>query len=283
MSSSALLNDGRMPGSRHGARNPALRGAISGRTAAGHFREIRGGLVLSSIGIGTYLGEPDEATDGAYTDASSLRSRAESTWWIPRSITASSAANAPSAQLCRSCFPKVSPRRNHGLHQGGISHSRRRNARRPEDDIFRRNIWSAAFFARKISPQGCHCMAPALSGGPTRSQPPESGRRMHGRLLSAQSRNAVKRSFAGRISPPHPRGVRVSGIGGRVGTNRRVRHGDVECVSRGSEGGGLSFTCRDGEIAREVGGDDHHFRFVQLPFNLAMPEALTRPNQVVER
>src|ERR1700724_372813 len=35
------------------------------------------------------------------------------------------------------------------------------------------------------------------------------------------------------------------------------------------------------EIAREAGGDDHHFRFVQLPLNLAMPEALTRANQVV--
>jgi aryl-alcohol dehydrogenase-like predicted oxidoreductase len=35
-------------------------------------------------------------------------------------------------------------------------------------------------------------------------------------------------------------------------------------------------------IAKEVAGDDHHFRFVQLPFNLAMPEALTRPNQTVD-
>jgi len=34
-------------------------------------------------------------------------------------------------------------------------------------------------------------------------------------------------------------------------------------------------------IAKDVAGDDHHFRFVQLPFNLAMPEALTRPNQMV--
>jgi aryl-alcohol dehydrogenase-like predicted oxidoreductase len=34
-------------------------------------------------------------------------------------------------------------------------------------------------------------------------------------------------------------------------------------------------------IASEIGGAEHHFRFVQLPFNLAMPEALTRPNQVV--
>jgi aryl-alcohol dehydrogenase-like predicted oxidoreductase len=36
------------------------------------------------------------------------------------------------------------------------------------------------------------------------------------------------------------------------------------------------------QIAKEVAGDDHHFRFVQLPFNLAMPEALTRPNQAVD-
>jgi aryl-alcohol dehydrogenase-like predicted oxidoreductase len=33
------------------------------------------------------------------------------------------------------------------------------------------------------------------------------------------------------------------------------------------------------EIAREVGGDRHHFRFIQLPFNLAMPEALFFQNQ----
>ena len=33
------------------------------------------------------------------------------------------------------------------------------------------------------------------------------------------------------------------------------------------------------EIAREVGGDFHGFRFIQLPFNLAMPEALVLQNQ----
>jgi aryl-alcohol dehydrogenase-like predicted oxidoreductase len=33
--------------------------------------------------------------------------------------------------------------------------------------------------------------------------------------------------------------------------------------------------------AREVGGDDHHFRFVQLPFNLALTEGFTLKNQTV--
>ncbi|MBA2731495.1 MAG: aldo/keto reductase [Acidobacteria bacterium] len=36
------------------------------------------------------------------------------------------------------------------------------------------------------------------------------------------------------------------------------------------------------EIAREVGGDAHGFRFIQLPFNLAMPEALVASNQPLE-
>jgi aryl-alcohol dehydrogenase-like predicted oxidoreductase len=33
------------------------------------------------------------------------------------------------------------------------------------------------------------------------------------------------------------------------------------------------------ETAREAGGKDHHFSFIQLPFNLAMPEALFFQNQ----
>jgi aryl-alcohol dehydrogenase-like predicted oxidoreductase len=32
-------------------------------------------------------------------------------------------------------------------------------------------------------------------------------------------------------------------------------------------------------VARDVGGADHHFRAIQLPYNLAMPEAFTRANQ----
>jgi aryl-alcohol dehydrogenase-like predicted oxidoreductase len=34
-------------------------------------------------------------------------------------------------------------------------------------------------------------------------------------------------------------------------------------------------------VARDVAGADHHFRVIQLPYNLAMPEAFTRANQRV--
>src|SRR5512146_1928960 len=39
-----------------------------GGAADEHFREASG-LIVSSIGIGTYLGQPDERTDAAYTEA----------------------------------------------------------------------------------------------------------------------------------------------------------------------------------------------------------------------
>src|SRR5215471_21800009 len=42
--------------------------ASAGRAAEGHFRAAQG-LAVSSIGIGTYLGQPDERTDAAYTAA----------------------------------------------------------------------------------------------------------------------------------------------------------------------------------------------------------------------
>ena len=41
---------------------------FAGRAAENHFRQ-REGLYLSSIGIGTYLGNADEATDARYRDA----------------------------------------------------------------------------------------------------------------------------------------------------------------------------------------------------------------------
>ncbi len=41
---------------------------FQGRAAPGHFRDRRG-LMVSSVGIGTYLGEPDAPTDRSYTEA----------------------------------------------------------------------------------------------------------------------------------------------------------------------------------------------------------------------
>jgi aryl-alcohol dehydrogenase-like predicted oxidoreductase len=52
---------------------------------------------------------------------------------------------------------------------------------------------------------------------------------------------------------------------------------------RGAAGSnGLMSLSRMAEIAREIAGDRHHFRFIQLPLNLAMTEGFTLKNQALD-
>ncbi|HEY6904997.1 MAG TPA: aldo/keto reductase, partial [Candidatus Acidoferrales bacterium] len=66
---SAQSADRQIPGRATAQATLRYAARFQGRAAAGHFRDVQGGLVLSSIGIGTYLGEPDGATDEAYKNA----------------------------------------------------------------------------------------------------------------------------------------------------------------------------------------------------------------------
>jgi aryl-alcohol dehydrogenase-like predicted oxidoreductase len=50
---------------------------------------------------------------------------------------------------------------------------------------------------------------------------------------------------------------------------------------RPQQRGALSLA-RLAEMAQQIAGNEHHFRFVQLPFNLAMQEAATLANQEIE-
>ena len=45
------------------------RDRLSGRVPAEHFRELAGGTLAASIGVGTYLGREDDATDALYRKA----------------------------------------------------------------------------------------------------------------------------------------------------------------------------------------------------------------------
>src|SRR5499427_5364136 len=67
--SSPAAHDGRIAGSASAQGTLRYAARFQGRSAAGHFREIPSGRVLSSIGIGTYLGEPDPKTDNGYAQA----------------------------------------------------------------------------------------------------------------------------------------------------------------------------------------------------------------------
>lgn len=252
---------------------------------AGHFRQHprvpgAGELWLSSLGLGTYLGEPDDATDQAYTEAiaAALRSginvldtainyrhqRSE------RNIGAALQQLADAGALKRDEV-LICTKAGYLSFDGNM----------PADPrgYFIREYVEPGIVDPKTLAGGMHCMAPGyLENQIERSRHnlgletidvfyihnPESqlgdvsGEVFHDRLKDAFSM-LEKQVKAGK--------VRFYGVA--TWNAFRVAEGSREYVSLF----GLE------RLAREAGGDHHHFRFVQLPFSLAMPEAYGLANQ----
>ena len=282
MSSTAPGGEERKTGSATADGTLRYAARFQGRSAAGHFREIRGGLVLSSIGIGTYLGEPDDSTDRAYTDA--VVAAVESginvvdsaiNYRFQRSERAIGAA-------LRDLFAK-------GYSRDEIVLCTKAGFLTPDGEMptdpnsyFSREFLERGIFTADDIAAGCHCMAPGYL-----SDQLERSRRNLGvatidvfylhnpeTQLSEVSpevfRARIREAFLFLESSVASKAIRAYGLA----TWNSFR--DDPKVN-----GYLSLK-EMADIARDVAGDDHHFRFVQLPFNIAMPEALTRPNQMID-
>jgi aryl-alcohol dehydrogenase-like predicted oxidoreductase len=282
MSSTAPGGEERKTGSATADGTLRYAARFQGRSAAGHFREIRGGLVLSSIGIGTYLGEPDDSTDRAYTDA--VVAAVESginvvdsaiNYRFQRSERAIGAA-------LRDLFAK-------GYSRDEIVLCTKAGFLTPDGEMpadpnsyFSREFLERGIFTADDIAAGCHCMAPGYL-----SDQLERSRRNLGvatidvfylhnpeTQLSEVSpevfRARIREAFLFLESSVASKAIRAYGLA----TWNSFRDDP-------KANGYLSLK-EMADIARDVAGDDHHFRFVQLPFNIAMPEALTRPNQMID-
>src|SRR5215470_7536979 len=87
-----------LQGAATAAGTTAYRNGLAILAKNGHFREWRG-LALSSVGLGTYLGQDDDATDRLYEAAverALLSGRdawhARRWWWRPRGASSPSTA-----------------------------------------------------------------------------------------------------------------------------------------------------------------------------------------------
>jgi aryl-alcohol dehydrogenase-like predicted oxidoreductase len=282
MSSFAPLDDERKTGSATADGTLRYAARFQGRAAAGHFREIRGGLVLSSIGIGTYLGEPDDSTDLAYTDAivAAIENGVNvvDTAINYRFQRSERAVGAALKQL----FVK-------GYSRDEIVVCTKAGFLTPDGDMpadpnsyFAREFLARGVFTTDDVAAGCHCLAPGYL-----SDQLERSRRNLGLMtidvfylhnpetqLSEVSpevfRSRIREAFLFLESAVASKAIRAYGMA----TWNSFRD-DPKAP-------GYISLKEMADIARDVAGDDHHFRFVQLPFNIAMPEALTRPNQFID-
>ena len=253
---------------------------FAGRTAQGHFRE-RSGLAISSIGIGTYLGEADVETDRSYTD-SVIAAVTNGVNVIDTAINyrlqrSERSVGAALQQLFDAAIAReellICTKAGFLTPDGEM----------PADanDYFYREYISKGIFTPDDIAAGCHCLAPSyIEDQINRSrrnlglecidvfylhnpetQLSEVSREEFGRRLLAAMKAAESAVAAGKIL--------TYGLATWNAFRNDPRAQDY-----------LSLEEMIG-LAREAGGDGHHFRFVQLPFNLVMPEALVRANQAV--
>ena len=282
MSTSATVDNKRIPGRATAQGTLRYAARFQGRTAAGHFREIPGGLLFSSIGIGTYLGEPDKATDEGYAEAVVAA--------IEGGINVvDSAINYRLQRSERSIGAALRELAAKGFSREEIILCTKAGFLTPDGDMpddaneyFSREYLESGIFRPEDIAAGCHCMTPRyLADQLDRSlgnlgvecvdvfylHNPET---QLGEISRDELKRRIREAFAF---------LESAVANGKIGAYGLATWNAFREESKST--GYLVLAEIEG-IAREIGGSDHHFRFVQLPMNLAMPEALIRPNQVVQ-
>ena len=252
---------------------------FAGRAANDHFRQQHG-LVLSSIGIGTYLGNADEATDANYTDA------------VVRAVqlganVIDTAANYRFQRSERSIGDALQRLANeHGIARdellictkGGylpFDGAPPRNVRDYVDETFVKP--GIASFDDIVG--GMHCMTPAY----LENQLEQSRRNMKLECVDvyyihnpeSQLQHVSEDEFYTRILHAFEQ-LEKSRQQGKLAYYGVATWNGFRVAP---DSGGHHSLARMFEAAYEVGGEGHGFRFIQLPFNLAMPEALTLANE----
>jgi aryl-alcohol dehydrogenase-like predicted oxidoreductase len=250
---------------------------FDGRVAPGHFRPAEG-LTWSSIGIGTYLGNPDSRTDDVVAEAvcraiagginvidSAINYRFErgekSVGAALRRLTEGGGAAREEIVVCT---------------KGGYLPNPAGAKWFAETYVGRDGIAAGDLVG------GAHCMHPAyLRGELERSRRnlgvatidvyyvhnPES---QVGKVDEKTFHARLRAAFAMLEGAVAEGAVRAYGIASWNAF--RVKEGERGYVS----------LARAKTLALEVAGGRDHFRYVQLPLNLALPEAAATPTQRID-
>jgi len=255
-------------------------GKFQGHAADGHFREVQG-LAVSSLGIGTYLGQPDDNIDAGY--AASIVAAVESGInFIDSAINyrfQRSERNVGTALrvLSHKGFTRdeivVCTKGGYLTPDGAMPAD-------PNKYFFEEYIHRGIFNAREIA-AGSHCMAPRF----LENQLGRSLRNLGVNCIDVyylhnpetQLSEVPRREFLQRVREAFVY-LESAAAAGRIQYYGMATWNGFRQEKSARDAMQLEeFTA----IAREIAGEKHRFRFVQLPFNMAMTEALTLGNQSV--
>ena len=246
-----------------------------------HFR-LQQSLFLSSIGIGTYLGNADSKTDGRYRNAvvraaklganvidtaSNYRfQRSERSIGEALTLLSEFSITRDELLICTKGgylpFDGAPPRDVRGY---------------IEETFVRPDIASISDFVG-----GSHCMTPAYIGHQLQQSlanmnlecvdvyyihNPES---QLGSVSESEFYTRIQAAFEFLECARAEEKIRMYGVATWNGFRTAPSSGSYHSLERMAE------------LARAIAGEEHGFRFIQVPFNLGMPEALTLRNQSVK-
>ena len=254
---------------------------FASRATDGHFRDAQG-LVVSSIGMGTYLGNPDAKTDANYTAA--LVAAAESginlfdaaiNYRFQRSERSIGEALK---QLAAKGFSReeviICTKGGYLTPDGSMPSD-------PNEYFFREYIQSNIFTPKDIV-AGSHCMTPNF----LENQLYRSLRNLGLDCIDVYYLHNPETQLSELSHPDFLERVRDAFIY----LESAVEAGKIQFYGTATWNGfRQEARARDAmqlpalvQLAKDIAGETHHFRFVQLPFNLGMTEALTLGNQSLD-
>lgn len=254
------------------------------RAAAGHFREQASTkLRLSSIGIGTYLGEPDAATDAGYTAAVIAA--------VEGGINVlDTAINYRFQRSERSIGASIRALAEKGFAREELILCTKAGFLTPDgempadaNDYFVREYLKPGIFRPEDIAADCHCMAPSYLADQLarslRNLGVESIDVFYLHNPETQLADVSRDEFLRRIEAAFEF-LEGAVRDGKIGAYGLATWNGFRQERRAKDYLSLEEILA---VARTVAGEGHHFRFVQLPFNLAMSEALILVNQTMDR
>lgn len=271
----------------HGRATPAGTAAYAqrhaGHAADGYFRSTAAGLSVSSIGIGTYLGEPDAATDEAYW-AAVERALALGCNHIDTAINyRHQRSERAIGQALHAAIKRGDVAREEVViaTKGGIAPYDGAVPDDPRRWIYEEYIESGLAHPNEFAANYQHCLAPDfLDEMIDRSRRnlgvdtidiyylhnPET---QHISNTHDTFRRRMLDAFETLEAAVNRQHIAAYGVATWTGFRSPPDAPDY-----------LSLTELVG-LAFEVAGDENHFRYIQLPYNLMMTEAFALVNQQV--
>jgi aryl-alcohol dehydrogenase-like predicted oxidoreductase len=258
---------------------------FAGVVAEGHFRQSQG-LWMSSIGLGSYLGNPDERTDEAYRNAVERAVElgcnvfdTAANYRFQRSERSIGATLADLFSQGRSSRDEIVIATKGGyIPFDTVAPLSRQDAMNYLEETFIK----PGVCAREDFVGGSHCMTPRY----LEHQLDQSLRNLKLECIDvyyihnpeSQFAEVSRGEFYKRLRAAFEflesavEAEKISVYGTATWNGYRAPANSPEALS-------LEQVVN---TAREVAGDGHHFKVVQLPFNLAMVEAFTDVNQTLD-